>query len=967
MKKPTRLILHPLPAEQPEKRPRPSFMARAASTFPVLLILLTAMIVLAAPSPLARDRQEQSATLSATSYTRIINQGFIPLNWLVRVEDPVTGEPGVALSAEAAANPDVLRFVRGSYLGQDLASAAPGLWRFEGGRLLSINPNVHNLQDPFAWQGGWRGNLSFRDGASDAEQLGDPYLILTAGSGDSLVTRELLLSSLYRHQHGDDGGVVAIDTAEASGITDRGFAFRDNQENVVATLSMIGNRPVILIRCDGSRTHEATITTAGHAPRSCQSRGSTASQDEERVSYPLSDEDRIVFRMRGNPNPVLTAQLAYGRSFISRHRAFGARIINPELHDLAQEISQAMGWAVGRDGWGSEYGSRSIALTLDRAMQADVESKLRTYVDELRAGLGRSEDDLFPAAVTVMDASNGELLALGSFPTPDLLEERPDLRFSSLARNQNFVALPIGSAAKVPVATAILGRFPDLRNLCISGTALDPADGGKRRIHTILGIELSDSIGDLVGDGMVDFDRFLRKSSNRFGAALIVLAAARTDPVRDTQGIFAPLGPTTPRPLAPLDVFSLRVAGEACPGTRRYGQAPAYVFRPIGPTTNFARRYLGVEGLPMRLRDLQRRDGDGSEQSRASWIDWLEHHFGMDAVAGETGPPIYDAMIWQPILGGGNRDHDLDRFFASVSPDRERFGLGSAQRVRDYVMVMLGGGNARWTTVKLAEAYARIVSGRAINARLVVDDQPSQQRLEFWPVRPEVRDALLSGMSQAAGGDGTASRVGAALNGVPVPPGQVFRVFAKTGTPAVAQPDRSPINRLVNTLIQSRILVMRQGRLEVAVRRSETPQAALPRLAADRRLPYSNRRTEEVLAAIAAINAARAQRGNGGLQFGPNETLTGLSPDLIERRANEAPEGGVVVFVVGRYCASDVKFTSPLRTLSVAINIQARTQVNGGSGPNPAAILAERLLVRNGSLISWLRSEPATGRRTCSN
>jgi len=929
-------------AQAPKAR-APRFPLPWPSLLAILLVIVIAFAILAAPVPLTRDRSEASQTFGADAYTRIINQGFAPLNWLVRVGDSPSGAPRVALSREAQRHEEVIRFVRGSYLREDLASSDPDLWQFEGDRVRGINPNAHNLLDPFAWRGRWQGNLSFRGEGAVNDSLGEPYLVTSRGA-------EIPLSSRFREQ--EEAGALQIATGETVGDTGRGFAFLDPDGETLATLRMIGNRPVLVIRCNASRTYDVTISTAAYSLRSCRPSERPAGRYGDVVTYPLVDEDRIAFRLRARAEPALTLQLAYGGSLISRHRPFGPRIARGGPGELARHVAQAMDWSVQRRGRDSALARLDVELTLDRQIQATAERELTAYADNLLQQLGRDTQDLFPAAVTVMDAANGELLGLASFPDPARLTSG-ERQTSSLARNQNFVALPIGSAAKVPISAAILSRFPDLRNLCILATTTDAE--GKRRMHEVLGIGLPYPIGDTVTGGQVDFDRFVRNSSNRYGAALMALAAARIDQAADRAGRFVPLRPRAGRPLLPHDAFSMRRAAEGCPGSMSYAAVPQYLFLPLpGRAPLGPRFYQGVEGLPMGLRSVQ--------HGRPSWIDWLRQSFNLAAVAGDPRPTIYDPLVWQPLIGSGG-DGQIDRYFAAISPDRERFGLGAAHDLREYLMVMLGGGNARWTTVKLAEAYARVVMAREINARLVRGEGESRQPIPYWPIRPAARQALLSGMRQVGRTGGTGGALEAVRAALPVPAGQEIRLFAKTGTPSLDEPIRSQINALINRLIQSRVLALgADSYLVVPAGAGEAPARALARLATDRRLVYDEADTPAVLVAMQRINGMRRRGHDGGLLFDAGNRLTGILADGTRRRTNEAAEGGVLAVVIGRYCSADTRSLAPRRALSIVVNVQART-VRGGngdarSGPNPAVDVAGRLLTLDGALAAWLLSDP---------
>lgn len=920
---------------------RPAASARWLALAGVALIATTVMLL-----PLGGARTADR-THRADSYTRLVNDYLVPMGWLVRVDDPATGIPQVRLSREAQRTRAVTEFMNSSYLGGDLAANDPALWSFDGGSVRGIQVNAHNLTDPLTRASGWQHNLLFRTRSVAMPQLVGPAGTFTLGNAV------------------DDGTepMISLDDDTIKGSGRRQVAFYRGNGERVASVRLIGNKAVLRISCAAGRARDVMVTAAAFPAQRC-----TGESADDYIDYPLGDQDRVEFRQRAAANGVIVYRVAQGQQALSWHRPFGARLMGSVANDLSSDIAASLDALVARpEGQGYD---RDLPLTLDRSIQTATETILHRYAEALRRSLGRPDRRYFPAAVTIMDASGGDLLALASYPRRADLERSWDASNSYLSRNQNFVALPIGSAAKVPVSAAILTRFPSLADLCLPAAEADAA--GQARFHTILGARLPAPIGDTVAGGTVDFDRFLARSSNRFAAGLAMLAAAKTDQHGRVQLRSASLDPRD------------RFVFGAC-STNMIANVPNFVFArqhgriPWADDLNVPRGE--AFGMPGSLLGAL-----NEAQGRPNWIETMERLFNLTGVADSTGVASFDPAIWSGLLGdidgsaaqavgpGGYRElRDRVQHFASVSPDRMRFDLGAGSDLRNgYLMTILGGGGSRWTAIKLAESYARIVLQRPVAATLVPG-------AGIGPATPGRGDAvgatahatLTRGMKLVAGGGGTASELSRALAAIPVRNGEL-RAYAKTGTPILRDPARSRRNRLLDTLIRTGVVSLDSYRgLIIRGRHAgESVHAAIHRLGTDRRLRLQTGDPEWMDGTIATINRAWRNGDDSPLIFDRTSALVGVRENSSERLgANEAPEGGVIAAVIGRYCKGSPA-NQPLRAISVVINVQARTVklVDGKqrSGPNPALEVTQSLLAPGGALARWL-SSAQVGEAACPN
>jgi len=375
---------------------------------------------------------------------------------------------------------------------------------------------------------------------------------------------------------------------------------------------------------------------------------------------------------------------------------------------------------------------------------------LDVKVDQaVKAALAASpERGAYPAGITVLDALTGDIVASASYD-PQRDQPLSSGRTLGRATDYSLTPLPIGSAAKPPVSAAILSSRPQLRTLEIRHTAISDTciDQAALFVKSLLGVPL----GDAAGCGgwistqdphaqWINFDTFLAVSSNEYAAALAVMALAPN-----------------------LDV---------------------------APPGNAWR--LGPDGVPHGLPPLQ--EGaliQGRYGDLLNFPDW-RHRFNELYGAGRnvpTAPGQTDYSVWRGLgLDAGGAHTAYTDGLSASSPVRLAFNYDQSRRVtQDYIPIILGGQNYPWTTVKLAESYARLVTGREVRARFV-DDGVKPGALA--PAQyPEMLHAQMCRALNAVMTRGTASK---ASGVTPVSLAARWRaaslpvvLYGKTGTPRI--------------------------------------------------------------------------------------------------------------------------------------------------------------------------------------
>ena len=555
-----------------------------------------------------------------------------------------------------------------------------------------------------------------------------------------------------------------------------------------------------------------------------------------------------------------------------------------------------------------------IQLTIDSGLQVVAQSALEDRAERLRAG-GRA----FPAGITLMDAKTGEVLALGTYPRDrtqlgarQAASLQPD---PLIERNHNFARMPVGSVAKAPLSLAILQANPALATLRIDPAQVRQTSTDRRKsersFRELLGVDLGMDIEDhVVIDGGIDFEHYLSRSSNKYAAALMLLAWG--------DGT-AMAGASEPWTLGD----EVRNGPPALPILR--GSRPG----------------------PWGLVPVIRRD------TALSWPRQLPILFGLRAEGDASGDaPAFDTGIW------GRAGLERSERFSAASPEIENFGLSDIRDIGpDYIMTILGGSRGRWTNVKMAEAFSRIVTRRPVRSQLVAGARPTIPASPALPIRTEAWTPVMNGLRHVAI-DGTGARLGAVAPD-PVEEGLEVRIFAKTGTPNLDRfGARTPANAALARYVERRCpLSWRRGPgLFLASSGLQANRTKL--LDAVRRLGVRchDGRPELVMQEILRLNALGRPRDGviGGLRVEGGQ-VTGVPLDAVIFSG----VGHAVALVAGLYRDGDPD-DQPRRALTIVVNLQQRTPAD----TTPANAVARRLLC-DPAVRAWIVGGASRPRDAC--
>jgi hypothetical protein len=184
--------------------------------------------------------------------------------------------------------------------------------------------------------------------------------------------------------------------------------------------------------------------------------------------------------------------------------------------------------------------------------------------------------------------------------------------------------------------------------------------------------------------------------------------------------------------------------------------------------------------------------------------------------------------------------------FQAVSPERVNLRLNQVTDLRnEFVSLLLGGSTSQWTNIQLAEAAARLVTKRQVEASIVHALTPRggaalepEKPIAFadLAVSDAARESVLRGMRRTIlGAQGTAVAFAPRVRELQQRyPGFNVAVFSKTGSPTVVRPAAKPVAAALAEMIRrgrlfyrGNSLVVSDGRAEVAYAPpGRTPQRA---------------------------------------------------------------------------------------------------------------------------------------------
>ena len=800
---------------------------------------------------------------SANGYTEAVEKYIVP--YLQYNPNPAEGERVVELSQIGDVPDAVWKFFQNSYLRRDIEANDPKLWDIRNSDVKGIDPNAHNVLLPIRSPRRWQGEISFQ---TDNTAVGE-----IVGNSVELQTITLLPFEFANVDNFKTETVLASNTDWSSEIvTAHEVQLMRRNGAIIAKLFVLGDQ--ILIRAFDTKS--AVISIDGYVIDDTEYRTIPAGAElliDDPTGVPAVFTSRGV---RGATNTLSGYRSLIGRSFDPRLQEFSGALVS-DMNRLLGALHNGLS-----DNDAKDLQLLDVAVTLDPELHQDLQDRLEFDVSQLAAKLRRQSgyDQPIPASITVMDALNGDIIAIASTPNPDDLSNTAR---ATLRSNQNFVNHPIGSVAKPLVSAAILETWPALTELKVKNP--DLVDN-EHIVTDILGFEMELGTGGNGVNWWITYEEYLTRSSNVYAAYLMFLAMTE-NPVGSS---------TTEEPII-----------------------RNYVIQPSRPSNEYRQ-------VPARApKPHYDEDGTVSYSVKFEWPRELRklYQIEVEKILYDAQPTIRLDPFWQKSIWDGLLDDIedlesdlLDRqsgALRQLSPEMVNLNINQARHIRrDLVSLILGAGESRWNTIKVAEAYGRLVTGRRVVASLVdrLDDDdflfptmidacegtgdPIYGRPSDGNFCSSTREASLRGLFGVTE-RGTGISMRRTIRDVTSEIGddQYVCVFAKTGTPQIVRSYQRRIDRVVTALGESsrRYLRISDDESTGAFRR----QVDIV-LTSGERIPHNRRNFE--------AEAARAIRSDAGIM--QHLEYQGVTPTYLARhinRYNQASPGnrsGILVLDVER-------------------------------------------------------------------
>ena len=549
-----------------------------------------------------------------------------------------------------------------------------------------------------------------------------------------------------------------------------------------------------------------------------------------RVKVKIDEEGNLV-EQTVEPNPDFNISFSFQDDSISRGNSIvrygGQAIIGPawirgRVRTVTNPetklpwVAQLRDAVLSKEGRAMQNGASGWTLSLNPTLHEAAADFVTAKGLQLHEGLLASQRSVHSneplayvknlpqrVALSVLDLKDGKTLALGGWPrmtsaqrqwvlssvatdsgrksfwipTNQWLErEAPGAFRTRYGGERNFDrALVMGSSTKPVWAAAVLKTHPNLgQTLHVRGAGGEEGSAFAIRFPG-KGWQLNSRTGDWVG--LYDY---LKTSDNRYHVRLGLLGLSSGNGTTVDSG--GRSGSTD----------------ESLSATREpWGMYPAFV-TPIKVVNSSGQLQMSSLG---EVPNQSLANSELAKNLRGMFsISMNRVQRGMEQVS-EFGPR---RSFWTKDESSDLvRDTSLGvSAFDSISPYAPDFAFDRLTLPRDYITMLLGGGNNLWSNVDLAAAFGSCVLGKPVIAHIVEDDRPVTPLPERQRLNQAVAALLRPGLSAVAESEG-----GTAYNGLHS--GNALsslrsagvRIYAKTGTLRAGE-DEIATSRIVLALVR---------------------------------------------------------------------------------------------------------------------------------------------------------------------
>jgi len=340
--------------------------------------------------------------------------------------------------------------------------------------------------------------------------------------------------------------------------------------------------------------------------------------------------------------------------------------------------------------------NQTVALTNNILLSKILEDEIETYVNHDLYEDDRyrwNVKDEFQMSVCLMDIATGEVIAAPFYSNrfaKNILEGKDEI---AEIKNFNLEFHHIGSAFKPLLAFAAVAKYPILEYFNLT-SAYFYKDSCNLLGYTLMpyGKKKDDSANPLFWSNNINRIFFLGHSHDNYPIALSMLAL--TENTTEDANAFTLLNSQSNWNNLSINNLHQLLGDE---GTR-------------------LKYYLG-KGINERM--LFRDDIYDVKLGESSFSNLISNLYDieMETRDRENAYQSLDTISWRHLKGNSVKLYTL-------YPDQVNLGLNLIGNFRDFENFILGQGNNKWNNIKLAEAYARLMSKRKIKATFLKSNEP---------------------------------------------------------------------------------------------------------------------------------------------------------------------------------------------------------------------------------------------------
>ncbi|HET6559648.1 MAG TPA: hypothetical protein VFG54_20150, partial [Prolixibacteraceae bacterium] len=338
---------------------------------------------------------------------------------------------------------------------------------------------------------------------------------------------------------------------------------------------------------------------------------------------------------------------------------------------------------------------QTIALTNNILQSKVLEDEMRAYVNDTLYGnpLYRwNEKDEFQMSFCLMDISTGEVIAAPYYSNRFMKNKLNEKDEMAEIKNFNLEFHHIGSAFKPMLAFAASAKYPALQQFNLTSAQFSE-DSCKLLGYTVTpyGKKKDNKQNTLFWSNNINRTFFLGHSHDNYPIALAMLALTEN---------------------APEDANAYTLLNSQDNWNNGSVNNLYQLLGNAGTRLKYYPRKSITEKMLFRDENVDAKLGESSFANLISNLFDVE----MEMRDRENAILSADTISWRHLIGNSFQLYTL-------YPDKVNLHLDLILNFRDFENFILGQGNNKWSNIKLAEAYSRLLSKRKIQSTFLKSNE----------------------------------------------------------------------------------------------------------------------------------------------------------------------------------------------------------------------------------------------------